>query len=426
MRPYFSLFTLPRGLVLALSLLAVLNLSKIGLGKPLTVDRPADFRAVWTGVHALRHQRDPYPDATLRTEWQAVVQAEALPSSTAPGRWGESFLYPPWAAALLAGTVAALPWRVAYPLWWALCLAGLLLSTLRWWPRILRAWGAPAATGPDLLLLALALKGTVAALLVGQPTFVAFALGTAALRARQLGRPLRAGLLLGLAAFKITLVGPFALLALVPGLAAGRWRAAAGTAGAAGAVVALLTLAAVRLHPAGAALLGQYAGLAGQVRTAIFTHPDAGSAVNYQLVSLTEFGPLLNFVRPGTWRYLSVFYAALALAGVGWAWRYRRHLTPLVGWLVAVLLTLLTTYHLFYDALLLLPLVAWAQRLPRPAAWATLAAAAPLLLPLNAALAALHATGWAEIGYFTLPVSCALLLGLLMTVSTFRRAQPAL
>lgn len=423
MEAFFRHFTLPRGLVVLFSLLGALNLTKLGANPPLGVDRPVDFRVVWTGARLLAQGRDPYPDAHLRAEWARVVQAEQLPSHTAPGHWGQSFLYPPWGAALLAGTVGLLPWRVAFPLWYALIVGALLISVGRWWPRILRAWGAPAVTGADLLLVALALKGTVAALLVGQPTFVAFALGTAALRAGQCNRPIAAGLLLGLAAFKITLVLPFAGLLLFTTPARHRM-ALLGTA----AVIGLgLTGAALVLHPAGAGLLPAYSSLTALVRRNAFSPTDPDYPVGYQMVTLTEAGALLAYGWAGAWRWLTPLYVALAALTAAAAYQRWRAgvLTPLVGWLLAALLTLLTTYHLFYDALLLLPLVPWARALvPAQRGVGVLLAATPLLLPINALLDALAVSGPARISYFTLPVCTSLLL-LLVLLQTRPVAPPS-
>lgn len=406
-------FTLPPWLVLVLSLIAALNLVKVGL-RPFTPDRPVDFRAVYTGARLLLTHRDPYPDANLRTAWQEIVRAEHLTSRTTPGTVGagESFLYPPWAAALLAGAVAWIPFGIAYPLWYLLSLAALLLAC-RWWPAIIASWGGPKPTYADLLLVALALKGTVASLLVGQPTFVAFALGTGALEAARRGRPAWAGGLLGLAAFKITLALPFAALLLLRPTASGRLQLLA----AGGAVGLALTLVAIRLHPAGWALLPAYGQMTSQVREFVFNPANPAYPLGYQMITLFELGTLLDWLHPGAWRWLTLVYAALGAGVAGWAWTRRRTLDPLTGWVVAALLALLTTYHLFYDALLLLPLVAWARTISGRRALVLLAVATPLFLPVNAILDALHSPLALRGLYFTLPLSAVGLLLVVLTAS---------
>jgi len=111
---------------------------------------------------------------------------------------------------------------------------------------------------------------------------------------------------------------------------------------------------------------------------------------------------------------------ALGLAGVAdrpallrLAW-LRRQGPPLAVWygfLVIGTLTLLTTYHLYYDALLLLPLLAFGRRLARPGQLALLACLLPLLLPLNGVAQALGNPAGLHFVYFLMPLA---LLGVLL------------
>ena len=167
---------MPRLLLLFLLLIAAFHASRVLREPRPDADRPMDFRTCYVGQDVLRRGENPYNDATLKADWQRIAQRESLASRTQPGLPNLPFLYPPWAAALFGASVGQLPYAVAWPLWYALALLSLgLLMVL--WPRVLRAEDAPELTWWPYLLFALALKGTVPALLAGQPTFAALALG---------------------------------------------------------------------------------------------------------------------------------------------------------------------------------------------------------------------------------------------------------
>ncbi|WP_460503989.1 hypothetical protein, partial [Hymenobacter agri] len=171
---------MPRLFLLFLLLIAAFHASRVLREPRPDADRPMDFRTCYVGQDVLRRGQNPYDDATLKAGWQRIAQREQLFSRTQPGLPNLPFLYPPWAAALFGASIGQLPYAVAWPLWYALAL--LSLGLLAWlWPSVLRAEVAPVVPWWQFLLLAVALKGTVPALLTGQPTFAALALGVAAL-----------------------------------------------------------------------------------------------------------------------------------------------------------------------------------------------------------------------------------------------------
>ena len=171
---------MPRFLLLFLALIALFNLSRVLREPRPGPDRPMDFRTCYVGQDVLRQGENPYDDATLKRGWQRIAAREQLATRTQPGLPNLPFLYPPWAAALFGSTIGQLPYAVAWPLWYGLAL--LSLGLLAWlWPKVLRVESAPVLPWWQFLLAALALKGTVPALLTGQPTFAALALGVGAL-----------------------------------------------------------------------------------------------------------------------------------------------------------------------------------------------------------------------------------------------------
>ena len=104
------------------------------------------------------------------------------------------------------------------------------------------------------------------------------------------------------------------------------------------------------------------------------------------------------------------------VAGLRMAWLHRQG-RRVAGWwqfLVISTLTLLTTYHLYYDAVLLLPLLAFAARLPSRPRLLLLVLLLPLLLPLNGLAQALGNPVALQWVYFLMPLSLLGVLGLLL------------
>nr|WP_277881555.1 glycosyltransferase family 87 protein [Hymenobacter cyanobacteriorum] len=423
-------------LLLFLLLIAAFHASRVLREPRPDADRPMDFRTCYVGQEVLRQGENPYDDATLKAGWQRIAQREHLASRTQPGLPNLPFLYPPWAAALFGVSVGQLPYAVAWPLWYALAVLSLGLLA-RLWPRVLRAEAAPAVLWWQFLLLALALKGTVPALLTGQPTFAALALGvgalavaagsTKALATSGAGiteaavesaaspllargwRPVLAGLLLGLAAFKVTLLLPFVAWFLWRK----QWRALA----VAAAVVALLSALAWHWAAFPSELLPTYQHLLAQVRAQSFDPADPDYPLTQGLTLRLELGNVLEWLRPGSSAGHPWLHGALWLAALGWLARQWRRGQRLAGWylfLVISTLTLLTTYHLYYDAVLLLPLLAFTQQQPRRRQFLLLLLLLPLLLPLNGVALALGNPVELHFLYFLPPLGLLGVLGLLL------------
>jgi hypothetical protein len=405
--------------LLLLALLALFNGSRLLREPRPDPDRPMDFRTCYVGQAVLRQGRNPYDDATLKRGWQQIKQAEQLASHTQPGLPNLPFLYPPWAAALFGLSVGLLPYAGAWPIWYALA-AGCLALLARLWQPVLRRENAPGLAWWQLLLAALALKGTVPALLTGQPAFAALALGVGALavgcppvdesgaRAQPAYRPLLAGLLLGLAAYKVTLLLPFAAWFV--------WQRQWKTLAVAAAVVAGLSVLAFAWADTPGALLPSYQQLLTQVRAQSFEPADPDYPLNQGMILRLELGNVLEWLRPGSSAWHPVLHGLLWLAAGLRLWWLR--LGPrLADWyvfLVLSTLTLLTTYHLYYDALLLLPLLAYAATLRRRGQLLLLGLMLPLLLPLNGISLALGNPAALQLVYFLMPLALLGVLGLLL------------
>ena len=397
-----------------------------------------DFRTCYVGQAVLRQGQNPYDDATLKQGWQRIAQQENLVSNTQPGLPNLPFLYPPWAAALFGLTVGQLPYAVAWPLWLALALLSLgLLAKL--WPRVLRAENTPAIPWWQFLVAAVALKGTVPALLTGQPTFVALALGVGALAlgsrgaslssadvdegmtaeavvattatdvGKQVQLSLLAGLLLGLAAFKVTLLLPFAAWFL--------WKRQWLTLAVAALVVALLSVVAWQWAAFPTDLIPAYQQLLALVRSQSFDPHTPNYPLTQGMTLRLELGNVLEWLRPGSSAWHWPLHAALWLAAGLRLAALRRQGQLLADWyvfLVISTLTLLTTYHLYYDAVLLLPLLVFGIKLPKPQQRLLLALLLPLLLPLNGIALALGNPAGLHFLYFLPPLGLLGVLALLL------------
>ena len=477
------LAAVPRSFLFFLTLVALFNSSRVLREPRPDADRPMDFRTCYVGQAVLRQGQNPYDDATLRACWQQIVASGQLASRTQPGLPNLPFLYPPWAAALFGLSIGQLPYARAWPLWYALALLALGLLT-RLWPRVLRAENGPIVPWWQYLLFALALKGTVPALLTGQPTFAALALGVGALavaagRPRQQAaanglvteaptqhsdstatpvpseaaataetpaaaagtkpavpagafvapaatrpavspvRQLLAGLLLGLAAFKVTLLLPFAAWFL--------WRRQWAALAVAAGVVALLSAVAWHWAAFPHELLPTYQHLLAQVRAQSFDPADPDYPLTQGMTLRLELGNVLEWLRPGSSAGHLGLHAALWLATLArLAWLHRRG-QRLADWqlfLVVGTLALLTTYHLYYDAVLLLPLLTFGCLLAPRRRLLLLALLLPLLLPLNGVALVLGNPAALHFLYFLPPLGLLGVLALLLARPVGGAGQP--
>jgi len=413
----------PRFLLLFLALVALFNVSRVLREPPPGPDRPMDFRTCYVGQAVLRAGQNPYDDIVLKRGWQRIVRQERLSSRTQPGLPNLPFLYPPWAAALFGLAVGRLPYAAAWPLWGALAAGSLVV--LAWlWAALLQTKSTRLVPWWHFLIAALALKGTVPALLTGQPTFAALALGVGALAAGWFGKssrlaglnppsgfrasvwyPILAGALLGLAAFKVTLLLPFVACFL--------WKRQWLTLAIAATVVALLSALAWHWAAFPTDLLSTYSHLLAQVRAQSFDPTDPDYPLTQGMTLRLELGNVLEWLQPSSSPWHPLLHGTLWLvAGLRMAWLQKR--SPLTVWhifLITSLLTLLTTYHLYYDAVLLLPLLAFGQQLPKRLQWLLLALLLPLLLPLNGLALALGNPVALHVVYFLMPLA---LLGVLV------------
>lgn len=324
------------------------------------------WRGIWRGIgdggdlavgfaaaRAWLQGVDPYDPAVLRT-----VLAAAGGGDLATGSHLDvlrNVFFPPTILGFVP--VAALPWgmaRLAFLVIDVAAVAGIVLGLLRW-------TRTPIGSTASIALAAsvFALGPIHTTLSLGQPAVVSVAAIVAGLLLDRSSHPRAAGLAFGLATILKVQIG-------LPFLAWLVWRRRWTATVTAAALVALTTLVAVgRMALGSGDWLGSWltnlADLSGPggINDPSALNPDRYSLINLQYLvsSIIPDDRLVTILT-----FVAVGLVALALVAVD----RRRPGAPetLIVALVAVL-TLLVSYHRFYDAALLVLPIAWA--------WTTLA-----------------------------------------------------
>jgi hypothetical protein len=324
--------TLRAGLAAAITVLAALTYSYISLLRSGTLHiQQSDFLVYYAAAHLVLsgHGHAIYAVNALRH-----IEAGFLPASTPP-RAQAAFLYPPFAALLLA-PLAALPFAAAYFLWLALnaALAVASAATLQ------RYIGLGGSRGLLWVLLSLSFFPIFAGLVQGQIAVLLLAAATCALVSFLAGRDELGGAALAVLLIKPPYCLPFLLLLL----AQRRWR---GLLSFGGVGIFLALAPSAVLGP------GSDLGYARLLLAAARWHTAAGGfspVVNHNLSGLTQ----LLLPRAPALAAQLVLTAGVLLGLAVLAWRRNSIEVPFAA---AVVVALLINPHvLIHDlALLLVP-----------------------------------------------------------------------
>ena len=400
-RPYHPDSPLPLWLLLALLVLFASTLHRLA-DQPTTADDPVDFRPIYLGQKILATGGDPYNDQLLKGTWSDIVQREGLKSFTEPGRPEFPLLYPPWALPIFT-PFSSLPWLTARVIWW-IAISGFLVA-IAW----LVARTAPAVNRlvplMDTLLLATVFRATDWALFVGQPMLLCLVFAFAALYLDRSGRSVPAGIALGIASFKITLVVPFVLLLIFRR----RWT-----------VLAVAALTGLALIAAFFVLLNDNPVVSLEhflisLSSQSFGPEDPNQPTVYSRevynTMKTQFAVLAECVIPRTALYAG-FVNLIPILLILPFWvipLFQRRVSGVRAFLLFAVLALLSTYHLHYDALALLPLYLLARETDRKERFWLFIASGFLLLPLNGLLGRLEVPAALNVLFFNMQIG---LLGL--------------
>jgi hypothetical protein len=343
---------------------ALVNLSRVFIHPPSGA-AASDFKVPWAMGRLLMQGNHPLDEEKMRELWFAKADTA---SQLVPGSQVLPAIYPPQTA-LVYLPLAILPYALAWKLNFLICLlsiAWLVLSL----HRLSSHYGF--RTAPWLILvLILACKGTVNAVIVGQPTFIALAAAMHAWVSWLRGRDEISALCLGIALFKFTVAIPvLAMLWL-----AGKRKLCFMALG-----IALLFFLPV-WWVAGSDLLSMYFSNLHAWRAFCFDATRPAFPLVYELTAFTEVAVLRVITGDS-----ALYVLQLALLVFGGLILYKRRYYPLEVYLLFAFASLIFIQHLYYDVLLLLPLfLIWLKQAPSPAPLGMLAAALCLLvlLPVN-------------------------------------------
>jgi hypothetical protein len=404
-KPYHAHSIIPAWFFIVLLLMVTVNLSRLFI-TPINPDTPIDFKPFYVGQQMIWEGRNPYPDSLLKEGWKEIVEKERITNSSRPPGLPLTFLlYPPHALGMF-GFLSFIPYKVTYILWYlslplllaamVLFIAGFSSAKHR---RILFA---------DLFLIALAFKGTVSAMLVGQPTFACLAICFAGLYYYSRQSKTLAGILLGLGTFKITLVMPFVLFMLYKK----QYRVLIFSA-----ITGLVLIGGSLLLVNDAEVFRSFFANVEAQRAWIFDLSRSAYPLNYEMITLTELGMIAEFLVNGSNRYITWINLLLIVPVLLFLYikNEKQRLSAPYLFLVLCLLMLLTTYHLFYDCLLLLPLYFIWQNLSPGRKLPAFACLVIWMIPLNGLLNRFSHPEFLNILYFSLPLSLLLLLILLLS-----------
>jgi hypothetical protein len=365
--------------VVVLGGLILLNTIRIFKGA-LTDDAPADYRTLYTGSNLICQHKTVYDTAAHIALWAQVVQDEGLNSTSAPGQIHISALtYPPHAYAFFLFN-HVLTWKQSRIIWWMVCLAFFVIGLY----FIKSTW---------IIALGLGFKGSYFALLLGQPMLLVFALLAGAISLVQDRRHVLIGILLPIMLIKFTLVIP-----LVVWLAVQKdWKALSIGAALTASIYAVLII----LFPS---TLGDYLNTATRYYQFIYS----SSPLNlYPQLNSESTSFIHTFIPMPMWLIKTInllgqligFSCSILLF-------YKKRLDDCWLLYLLYLISFLFSYHLIYDALILLVPMALIYQSGHGRPWVYILPFVLLSLPWNMLMGAL------PVVQFHFPLILALALGL--------------
>jgi hypothetical protein len=379
----------------------------------LSRQSPIDFRNLYLGSRIWLQGGNPYNDAELKNEWKMVCEEDYLTPQTQPGLPRNFLVYPPYALALYA-PFALLNWQSAISLHFILIVLCMLVMVI----SVLRMHTMPGLhVKYQLLVIALVLiafKGTAHGAIVGQPSFICIAAALLCYVYTQRNKKrYLAVLLLIIASIKPTVALPLWIFLAIHR----EWRiifpALAGL---------FISLCAVMLAYSDIFSIIEAFMDNGKLLQAILYERGPDYPYNYHMISGTQ----LTIIPEVLIGYHAEWIGALILlAGSVYVYIKRNTTSRLYQLCVLIVTCLLATYHLFYDMMMLLPLVALAgYHAGSKTIWLMLACL-PLFIPFNGFLAAFPALQPFSFLYFSLPVSMLLTGIWLLSFETNRLREKA-
>lgn len=358
---------------------------------------PIDFRNVYLGAKIWGDQQNPYIDSVLKNEWYRVCDAESIDKNQPPGLPQNFLVYPP-SALLLFYPISFLPWKIA--VWVNVCIALFSLLTLLY---LMCIWVPDEYSIPfaSLLLIILAFKGTMHALVVGQPSFIAnaLALGGVYLALKKNKLPWAIFLLI-LASFKPTSLLPYLLFLAYKK----QWKLLIFTGIGSGVLLGLSLL--YLQNPL--VFVDSFLFNIGELKALIF-----GSDTTYFLHSITELRAVTSWLFYGDTLLYKIVYVLLATM-LGYVLWKNRQLHDHYVLTLLIIFCLLVTHHLFYDVLFIFPILWIYPKYNNTIKGLLLVCSISFFIPVNGILDRLHLPATFDFLSFTTPFSLFMLFVILM------------
>ena len=420
-------FSFPIWIRILLGIVALANLFRV-FEKPLDANQAVDFRNVYVGQLLLVEGKNPYDDKVLKDRWYQLTQEEGIESVSEPGFPHNPLVYPPWALALFSPfslcsySVAYVIWYILIPVFLFVFLIGVgvtcCIDEVTPQPPSRGAkdcfsapleggWGVKKLLPPgrqfyslflDLNLLALAFKGTVHAFIVCQPTFLCFAAIGGFLWAFSQKKEALAGVCLAIAAFKVSLVIPFVLWVVFQK----EWKVLFWSS----AVGAGLWLLGIFLSNDVMILHKVWLENMSRLSDLVFDQTQERYPIYFTMTQITELGTLMEYFRQGASAWRGWVYLVIWIVLILWLWfRFSKKKLDELSLLVILCLVLfLTTYHQFYDLLILLLIYPLGLMKTRVTQIGLFLICLPLFLPVNGFLNRMELPQSLWIFYFTTPL----------------------
>lgn len=298
--------------------------------KDFTYADPIDFRGLYLGSKLIQAELPLYSDSTARAVWLEIKANEQFQSKSDFGDiWVSIMVYPPHAFTL-PYVLGYLKWSQARVLWWmicALCFIAILLILYR-------------LGGMNTVLLALAFKGSAFALMLGQPLLLVMLALLLSFTLYQ-KNPLLAGICLGIAMIKFNLAIPVALFFLLKK----QFKLLLSSSITVIAMLLPIYLVYPEIIAEYLDKVGNYYAMIYQPHTEnVYTFSDSelSMALDYYIDMSVSFWKRMNALGQ-TLGY--VLFAFLLI---------KKRISDYIGLMGLLLVSFLFSYHLSYDALILL------------------------------------------------------------------------
>jgi hypothetical protein len=397
-------------LVIFLLICAAINGSHIfSFSKQTSID----FRNLYLGSRIWLEGGNPYTDSELKKEWAAVCEEEYLDPETQPGLPQNFLVYPPYALILFA-PFGLLNWHAAIVLHFIMelfCLIVIIISVLKAYPDPRIAFKYKFLV---LTAVLLGLKGTAHAAVVGQPSFVCIAAALLAYVYVQRNKKYIAPLLLIVASIKPTIALPIWLFLIIHK----EWK----TIFSALAGIFILLCAVLLAYTDMYAIVESFIRNGIALQSLIYEH-GTDYPYNYHMVSGTQLQIIIELITAKATDIQTWISAAILLAGSIYVYVKRNNTSRLYQLCILIVTCLLATYHLFYDTMMLLPVVAITGYTANKKTIWLLVACLPMFIPINGILNQFPSLQPLSFLYFSLPVS-VLLVGIwLLSFETNRQRE---